>query len=100
MSDAIAIPVFNKSSTASKEVTDHYYYTAYELNGVTYLPHYTKSTFVRPAYGSEYLRDNDKNAVMDAYHPNNREFTAEQLERAGAIKVKEHLWYRKAHKPL
>lgn len=51
---------------------------AYQLNGVTYLPHYTKNVFVGPGYPLH----------------NEREYTAGELEQAGAVKVKTFLFAR------
>lgn len=51
---------------------------AYTLNGVTYLPHYTKNVFVGPGYPLH----------------NEREYTAAELEAAGATRIKTFLFAR------
>ena len=85
--------------TETRVATETNYYIAYKLHGITYIPHYKKDTFVSPNYSShEGLFDEDGDKL---YFPDtNKEYTAHQLEKAGATKVSELLWIRGKHKPL
>lgn len=51
---------------------------AYQLNGITYLPHYTHNFFVSPGYGRDHLKG----------------FSESELKMAKATKLVMQLWQR------
>ena len=84
-------------TTKATAETNHY--LTYRLNGITYLPHYTKDCFVSPDYSAF---TGIVNSVGDRFYApvKEREYTAYELEKAGATKVAEELWTRAKHKEI
>lgn len=82
-----------------KATTETSTYLTYKLNGITYLPHYVKDCFVGPNYSAfEGIYDQEGNRCY--FSDRSREYTAQQLEKAGATKVAEELWVRAKHKAI
>jgi hypothetical protein len=75
------------------------YFMVYILRGITYVPHYTKDCFVGPNYSAfEGIHDRNGNRIF--FTSPHREYSAHQLEKAGATKVVESLWSRSKFKPV
>jgi hypothetical protein len=80
-----------------KTVAETNQYVTYKLNGITYVPHYTKDCYVGPNYSAyEGIQDNEGNRMY--FTDRSREYSAYDLEKAGAKKVVELLWTRGKHK--
>ena len=56
-------------------------YATYRLNGITWLPHYTRPVFVSPGYGKG----------------NGRELSGNDLRCLGADRIDRELWRRADH---
>ena len=82
-----------------KSPTELYHYMAYKLNGITYLPHYIKECYVAPGY-AEYSGIKDRNGDKFYMPDSKKEYSANELEKAGATKTALLLWYRTSFKPL
>ena len=85
--------------TPMKTPAETQHYLTYVLNGITYVPHYTKDCYVSPGY-AEYsgMQDSHGNRF---YAPDpNKEYNAHDLEKAGATKTAMVLWTRSKFKAL
>jgi hypothetical protein len=76
------------------------YYATYKYRGVPYVPHYTKpDCYIPPGYTYD-------SGMADRYgnrwftEDSNKEFSASQLEKAGAIRVPEYLMKRSRYQEL
>jgi hypothetical protein len=65
----------HRKHVQNMEVT--YPYKAYLINGITYVPHYSKALYVGPGH-DQFLKT----------------YTEDELVAAGAEPVREMLWYR------
>lgn len=69
----------------------------YKLKGITYVPHYVKNFYVAPGYATDTgLLDKHGHRVF--MPDRNKEFSASDLEKAGAKKSMEWLWKRPSRK--
>lgn len=74
-------------------------YLTYKLNGITYVPHYTKECYVSPGCMQDIGildEQGDKFYVSDP----KKEYSAHELEKAGATKASRLLWPRAKFKSL
>jgi hypothetical protein len=85
--------------TPMKTPAETQHYLTYVLNGITYVPHYTKDCYVSPGYA---IDSGLKMASGDKYYtPDpNKEYSALDLEKAGATKTAMLLWTRSKFKAL
>ena len=73
--------------------TESEMYVTYKLDGITYVPHYTKDFYVGPGYSRDTgITDRQGNRYFAP--DSKREFSSTQLEKAGGKKVTELLWVR------
>lgn len=86
-------------TVASKTTAESHYYTTYRLNGITYVPHYVKNCYVGPNY-SAFEGMHDRNGDRIYFPDESREYTADQLLKAGAVMYAELLWTRARYKPV
>lgn len=112
--DTIDIPVLGEKPKKSKEVTEvtevkkvkrndaleHAYYTTYLYRGVPYIPHYRQADCYVPPNYTYNTGMEDSNGNRYFTHDPNKEFTASQLEKAGAVRVPMYLWKRARYPEL
>ena len=88
-----------ETKVKAKVTLEYNYYITYKLNGITYVPHYTKPCYVGPKYSAfEGILDPRGNRCF--FTSPNREYSSYHLEKAGAIQVAERIWVRSKHKPI
>lgn len=98
--DTVELETPVKSKKKKREIQEHNFYTTYTYRGVPYIPHYTKpDCYVPPGYSYDSgMRDRDGGRFFT--QDPNKEFTAKQLEKAGAVRVPEYLWSRYSYQKL
>ena len=91
--DTTEIPVIVKKSK-KQESMDMAYYTVYRYRGIPYIPHYSKPDCY---VGVDNVKDSgmkDRSDNRFFVDDHDKEFTAKELERAGATKEPMYLWHR------
>lgn len=83
----------------SKTTAESHYYTTYKLNGISYVPHYNKNCYVGPNY-SAFEGMHDRNGDKLYFPDESREYSADELLKAGAVMYAELLWTRARFKPV
>lgn len=91
--------IMNDPKMQIKTTLESNYYVTYKLNGISYVPHYSKHCYVGPNY-SAFADMTDKKGNKYYVTSKTREYSALQLEKAGASKVIELLWIRPQFKPV
>jgi hypothetical protein len=76
------------------------HYLTYVLNGITYVPHYNKDCYVSPGYAEHATGMVDSQGNKFYAPDTNKEYSAHELEKAGATKTAMLLWTRSKFKAL
>jgi hypothetical protein len=89
-----------RARKSKRDVLDHGYYTTYLYRGVPYVPHYKEpDCYIPPGYSYDTgMVDSNGNRFFS--QDANKEFSASQLEKAGAVRVPMYLWKRPRYQEL
>lgn len=93
-------PLVTVKKSKKRDISERANYVTYNLNGTPYVPHYViPDCYIPPGYTFSTGLTDDYGCRFFSYDKT-KERTAKQLERAGAIKVVENLWYRSNYQEL
>jgi hypothetical protein len=89
-----------RARKSKREILEYAYYTTYLYRGVPYVPHYKEpDRYIPPGYSYDTGMVDSKGLRFFSQDAN-KEFSASQLEKAGAIRVPMYLWKRRIYQEL